>query len=58
MARETLIHVSGPMIQEEALQNPLKLDVAEFIALNGWLEKWISRDILLRNLVWLEKMES
>ena len=30
MAREALIPVSGPMIQEEALQ----------IASNGWLEKW------------------
>ena len=43
MAREALIPVSGPMIQEEALQIALKLNVAEFTASNGWLEKWKNR---------------
>ena len=37
MAREALIPVSGPMIQEEALQ------IAGFTALNRWLEKWNTR---------------
>ena len=39
MAREALIPVSGPMIQEEALQIALKLNVTGFTASNGWLEK-------------------
>ena len=43
MAREALIPVSGPMIQEEALQIASKLNVAEFTASNGWLEKWKNR---------------
>ena len=37
MAREALIPVSGPMIQEEALQIALKLNVTGFTASNGWL---------------------
>ena len=40
MAREALIPVSGPMIQGEALQIALKLNVTGFTASNGWLEKW------------------
>ena len=43
MTREALIPVSGPMIQEEALQIASKLNVAEFTASNGWLEKWKNR---------------
>ena len=43
MAREALIPVSGPMIQEEALQIALKLNVTGFTASNGWLEKWKTR---------------
>ena len=43
MAGEVLIPVSGPMIQEEALQIALKLNVTEFTASNGWLEKWKTR---------------
>ena len=43
MAREALIPVSGPMIQEEALQIASKLNVTEFTASNGWLEKWKNR---------------
>ena len=43
MAREVLIPVSGPMIQEEALQIALKLNVTGFTASNGWLEKWKTR---------------
>ena len=39
MAREALIPVSGPMIQEEALQIALKLNVTGFTGSNGWLEK-------------------
>ena len=39
MAREAVIPVSDPMIQEEALQIALKLNVTEFTASNGWLEK-------------------
>ena len=35
MAREALIPVSGPMIQEEALQIALKLNVTGFTASNG-----------------------
>ena len=38
-----LIPVSGPMIQEEALQIALKLNVTGFTASNGWLEKWKTR---------------
>ena len=43
MAREALIPVSDPMIQEEALQIALKLNVTGFKASNGWLEKWKTR---------------
>ena len=43
MAREALIPVSGPMIQEEALQIALKLNVTGFTASNRWLEKWKTR---------------
>ena len=43
MAKEALIPVSGPMIQEEALQIALKLNVTGFTASNGWLEKWKTR---------------
>ena len=43
MAREALIPVSGPMIQEEALQIALKLNVTRFTASKGWLEKWKTR---------------
>ena len=43
MTREALIPVSGPMIQEEALQIALKLNVTGFTASNGWLEKWKTR---------------
>ena len=43
MAREALIPLSGPMIQEEALQIALKLHVTGFTASNGWLEKWKTR---------------
>ena len=43
MAREALIPVSGPMIQEETLQIALKLTVTGFTASNGWLEKWKTR---------------
>ena len=31
------------MIQEEALQTALKLNVTEFTASNGWSEKWKTR---------------
>ena len=40
MAREALIHISGPIIQEEALQIALKMNATGFTASNGWLEKW------------------
>ena len=40
MARDALIPDSGPMIQEEALQIALKLNITGFTASNGWLEKW------------------
>ena len=43
MAREALIPVSGPMIQEEALQIGLKLNITGFTASSGWLEKWKTR---------------
>ena len=43
MAKKALILVSGPMIQEEALQIALKLNVTGFTASNGWLEKWKTR---------------
>ena len=43
MAREPLIHVSGPIIQEEVLQIALKLNVTGFTSSNGWLEKWKTR---------------
>ena len=43
MAREPLIHVSGPIIQEEVLQVALKLNVTGFTSSNGWLEKWKTR---------------
>ena len=43
MTREALVPISGPMIQEEALQIALKLNVTGFTALNGWLEKWKTR---------------
>ena len=43
MAREALIPVSGPMIQEEAMQIALKLNTTGFTASNGWLEKWKKR---------------
>ena len=49
MAREALIPVSGPMIQEEALQIASKLNVAEFTALNAeTLESWAEQ---LREIV-------
>ena len=50
MAREALIPVSGPMIQEEALQIALKLNVTGFTASNGWLGSG-KPDIMLSNLV-------
>ena len=43
MTREAIVPVSGPMIQEKALQIASKLNVAEFTASNGWLEKWKNR---------------
>ena len=43
MAREALILVSGPLVQEEALQIALKLDVIGFTMSNGWLEKCKTR---------------
>ena len=43
MSREALIPVSDSMIQEEALQIALKLNVTGFTASNGWLEKWKTR---------------
>ena len=43
MAREALIPVLSPMIQEEALQIALKLNFTGFTASNGWLDKWKTR---------------
>ena len=48
MAREALIPVSGPMIQEEALQIALKLNVTGFTVSNGWLDKWKTRHNIKR----------
>ena len=43
MARGTLIPVSDPIIQEEAFQIALKLNVTGFTASNGWLQQWKTR---------------
>ena len=43
MAREANVPISGPMIQEEAIEIAKQLNVVEFRASNGWHEKWKSR---------------
>ena len=57
MAREALMPVSGPMIQEETLQIALKLNVTGFTASNEWLEKWKTRHNVKRFSVAVEDGE-
>ena len=43
LARESLVPINGPMLQEEAAEiakQPAKPEYAEFKAPSGWLEKW------------------
>ena len=43
LARESLVPINGPMLQEEAAEIAKQLakpEYAEFKASSGWLEKW------------------
>ena len=40
MCRNSNIPVSGSMFQEEATLIPEKLEISDFFASNGWLEKF------------------
>ena len=54
LARESLVPVNGPMLQEEALEISKRLDSAnfeQFKASNGWLEKWKARYGIVNRLV-------
>lgn len=42
-ARQNGVQMSGPMIQEKALQVAQELHVADFKGSNGWLHSWKSR---------------
>ena len=42
-ARENNIPLSGPVLQEKALDFAKYLNLDEFKASNGWLESWRSR---------------
>ena len=40
-ARSRKVPVSGVLIQEQALRLSVLLDMPEFTALNGWLQRWL-----------------
>ena len=41
--RQSNVPVSGPLLQEEALEIAKALNIGDFHASNGWLEKWKKR---------------
>ncbi|XP_068671308.1 tigger transposable element-derived protein 4-like [Montipora foliosa] len=50
MCRNSNIPVSGSMLQEEATLIAEKLETADFVASNGWLEKFKLKNSNLKNL--------
>ena len=54
LARESLVPINGPMLQEEAAEIAKQLskpEFAEFKASSGWLEKWKTLTVFLNVLL-------
>ena len=45
-ARDKTIPLSGPILQSKALEFASQLDIADFKASNGWLEKFKARHVI------------